>query len=535
MSTLFSRFISKFVSGKASEDRKSSDDDDVDGSEPGSDSSDAANHTSDSGTSASAKATVTDGSKNATTTTTQAEDSGKAPDADGIPDGSDAMTDPASQKDKQWNIYSDPDIVASEQSNRFSQNEVELWDNLVKPYLQKHKPPKPNALVYDVGDLLGDEIIDNFSNATAITAAALNIDNANHAEGDSNHPKITSEEDADDHIKTNNLLANGLLFTSGFFNTALGIKNVLTSGASIYNAKKERNRNKRKQGRYGLAAGFSGIASGVLQSAAAGANIAGSSAGAGLSLAAYTADFATNAINAFGAVSNARHHGKTGALAKRYHSKDKRKNLKLDKNQDKNQRRLIKAQTYAMQQASRFNKEKGEQETTRAMREAFFGAGSSFVGVIAGAIPMLSDYGKGMMGSGIAGLVQMGMKYVGKGVRVKNHLSKEKQNKKRKIEEVDKYLGTKIDKVNDDAKAAHMQELSNNLAKRVALARLGLDVELDENAGIANDVYEKAFDIITIKRARHIYAAQEEKIFRILGLPTDASVLEIAEALGYGD
>ena len=153
MSTLFSRFISKFVSGKASEDRKSSDDDDVDGSEPGSDSSDAANHTSDSGTSASAKATVTDGSKNATTTTTQAEDSGKAPDADGIPDGSDAMTDPASQKDKQWNIYSDPDIVASEQSNRFSQNEVELWDNLVKPYLQKHKPPKPNALVYDVGDL----------------------------------------------------------------------------------------------------------------------------------------------------------------------------------------------------------------------------------------------------------------------------------------------------------------------------------------------------------------------------------------------
>jgi hypothetical protein len=118
-----------------------------------------------------------------------------------------------------------------------------------------------------------------------------------------------------------------------------------------------------------------------------------------------------------------------------------------------------------------------------------------------------------------------------------------------KIDVLNDYLKDKTKKIKDEAKSMALtrneeralgddgRELSDEEAEKIAVMRLGVEVDLDgENAyePLTAEQKDKAFQKLTEKRAKNILnSSKEEKtqMMGALGLEPDATFEEVVEAL----
>lgn len=455
--------------------------------------------------------------------------------------------------------YDSEEVRKGRIRNSRGRQQQKLWRTLVRPYIIKHRrslsEPEEDTGVYEKAAL---ETVDVLSDLGTTAASIMSIENAVHAGKEG----INSESEADGHIMANDVLSNAIYASTGFVSSLAGIYNTGKGLRDVHRARKSKNKSKLLQSSLGAASSFAGLASAGLQTASAGVGLSGDSGTSGyLTIASFAADAIGSAIDTVSTIAKQRHHKHVTDRINIYGGTSAGRTNPADlTSSDRQKKTVAKAKQYSMLQAHKYNSKMASEEKENVFKNIAFGVVPSMLGLANGIVSSTASYQGGMMASGILGLAQMALKNVGKGLRVKNHFSEDKkreENKDKKTE-VDLYLSTKIEGVKADARSSGVVDangriqldadqdddaddggnngqFTDELAKRVALARLGLDVELEENSALPDEIYQKAYNIVTLKRANHIHESGNDRtaMLTALGLPTNASVEEIAEALGY--
>ena len=209
-------------------------------------------------------------------------------------------------------------------------------------------------------------------------------------------------------------------------------------------------------------------------------------------------------------------------------------------------RRTAKAKMFAMKQASDMNTARGRQHTPGVL--GLIGGMSSGIGSLLKGIAKFTGQSQGILG-----YIGMGLGMLGGAIKTFNSLREAKKAvtkpkdglKNNKHSVVDDYLIGKIRKIKEQAAAMLLDRaesrdlgsqgktLSDDEAKRIALLRLGVDVdEHSDNLTDAN--YNEAFKKITEKRAKNILKARDAdktEMLNKLGLDPDATLEDVTSAL----
>ena len=375
--------------------------------------------------------------------------------------------------------------------------------------------------------------------------------------------------------------------TAGLGTVAGGLK----MGANIYRAKKSKNRKTRDVAKYRAAAGALAMGQSITSGLSSGANLgmfgsngrvdgtAGKSIGGAMDILSGTTGFVSNILDYVANKKEKQHHKDTAKDAMKIRDKTKRSanaaldssrnSLKAFKNKDHSQlsgvemndlknarqsRHTAKAQLYAMKQAEMIHNQRAK-ENTKGLLSAI-GGGFGFAGsLLTGASKFMGNAGGlgaalGMVGS-IGSIIGVGLKGLnfGKGT-VKEGMGADKSNLQSvKIDVLNDYLKDKTKKIKDEAKSMALtrneeralgddgRELSDEEAEKIAVMRLGVEVDLDgENAyePLTAEQKDKAFQKLTEKRAKNILnSSKEEKtqMMGALGLEPDATFEEVVAAL----
>lgn len=204
--------------------------------------------------------------------------------------------------------------------------------------------------------------------------------------------------------------------------------------------------------------------------------------------------------------------------------------------QAKQAHKALKAKNHAMQQAKELNAIKSKKSSMGA------------IGSILGSLGSLGEAVSGLTGgafggflgtfSPIAGVFGGLMSMMGQ----QSGENAEKMAEEKKQEYIKQYLEKKRDTVQKEAEeafrghpnASSITTLSDSEKDRIVIARLGVDVEIN-NSGISDEMYLQAFEKRNLKQARGIMASGEKdkaEMLKALHLDSDASVEDVAAALG---
>lgn len=150
----------------------------------------------------------------------------------------------------------------------------------------------------------------------------------------------------------------------------------------------------------------------------------------------------------------------------------------------------------------------------------------------------------GLPGAGVGmglNLLGMAIKYAGKmGGALGKKINKSRHKKKSATERknvINNYIDGKVNKIKEEAKEGRDGKsyiINDNQAKQIAIARLGVDVEID-GSDINDDVKDKAYNKLIEKRAKNIYELSPDDkrdILSSFSLGVNATVEEIMQALG---
>lgn len=208
--------------------------------------------------------------------------------------------------------------------------------------------------------------------------------------------------------------------------------------------------------------------------------------------------------------------------------------LKMKKARDS-----AKARKYSMMYAKR-KADRDHAATGGALAKSSLGLASSGLGFLgSGAGIILGAFGldkaKAWTGFGI-NLASMATKYIGMAIGKHSEKKAEAAKNTQQTEDINKYLEEKVKKIKQEVGEKYNLEtpISDNEAKRIALSRLGVNVE----GGISDEAVEgpalkDGFNRLMIKRAENILGADDkDKMLDALGLEPGATLKEVAEALG---
>ena len=207
-------------------------------------------------------------------------------------------------------------------------------------------------------------------------------------------------------------------------------------------------------------------------------------------------------------------------------------------NADKSNYNALKARKYALEQATDFNKIKRTYVKGIAGGAAsLVGGANNFMKLVA---PTFSKSAVGMLTSSALGAAGFGLgmlqKYGGK-LRDKRNDSKAE---KKKLEITKNYLAKKRAAVKEQVNTAFaenqniegIREVSDNLADRITLGRLGIAVKVTDDE-LSKELLLRGFEKINMKRANNIMNSgdQKDQILEALGLEKDADISDVAAAL----
>ena len=455
-----------------------------------------------------------------------------------------------------------------------------VWQVMVVGYRNRHKesPRTVTGLAEDgdkddadLGRMLGlaSTGFGHASSTLGVVSSALTLDSGIHASKDKNY----NENEPDAYMK-NRSEAGGLLRFCGGASSVFGS---IMGLAGVYNdnsiAKKKGLKNKRRQSRVNAAAGLTGLGASVLSMASAAVGLRGDDpkTAGWLGIASRGLGLVGSLTKTISAGMSAHRHRKVANATNTLNRQDMTQYSDLLNNEDQSikhpsrvsndpkiknkDRATAKARLYAMKQAERYNDAKASQEKSRALREGITGIGADLSGGIGSLFSIFGGKSPaGMIGSGVFGLLGSAFKLggsVANAIGKRNDKKAYKDSKSRMRSEVDDFVNKKLDKIKNEAQSKRNDNPGNTdlsadefdwinnsglIQKKIAIARLGIDLTLDEN-DIDDGVYKQAFNAITMRRAYNILNSNDNErnsMLTALGLPTTTDdVVEIAEALGY--
>ncbi len=220
-----------------------------------------------------------------------------------------------------------------------------------------------------------------------------------------------------------------------------------------------------------------------------------------------------------------------------------KQNLDQDKNNgnwlnyETNKKHLnsLKAQKIAMKHAAKMNSVRADQNLKGIAGTV--GGLASFVGSLTNAIPKFADSGFGKFMKAAGGAITAVTNIAKQHERI-DELSTRKKILEKKKEIINEYIGEKMPKLDNDLAPflrnhPEITNVTNNEKRRIIVARLGADVEI-ENKKLEADDKEKAFKAINHKRALTIMNAEDnvrQQLFSTLRLDDQASIQDVEAAL----
>ena len=213
-------------------------------------------------------------------------------------------------------------------------------------------------------------------------------------------------------------------------------------------------------------------------------------------------------------------------------------------------RKTAKAQRYAMEQAKKFN-------DTRSKSSSFKGAIGAFGGIAGGLGSILTGISKG--GGGLSnefGAIGSMLSMIGGGAKalgavVDKGINKSEENRlhQSKEEVITDYLDGKIERIKEEADQVSLSDLekqairanklslTDNEARTIAIMRLGVAIPEDTSDLSALKHKSELFQKITEKRAKNILMsepAEKKAMLTALGLDEDAALEDVVKALSAG-
>lgn len=415
-----------------------------------------------------------------------------------------------------------------------------LWQYIVKPHYDKHRNDNPRNPLAEDKDNVVEKGFRVALDVGSLTSSVLAVANSGYA----------IDKDLDEKDETGNEITSGsntVASMVGSFRSMMGLMDMGMGLGSLYDGYKRKNKNEKRQAGFKAFSGFTSAAAGALSAAAGFAGLDKADAGTikGLALASSTIGALGSIGNIIGGYSNANQRSRMASAGSSFRiGKDQfdadmtaAGNGKDDAS--RNARRLAKAKAFSMSQAADMNSLKAQQEKSKAHRDLFYnGLGTlcSLAGSYGSAFTDLKT--SGLVG-GILGTAAMTLKYIGKG----RELYKSGKNKKalqgKKDQVIRDYLDNKRPKIKADISAdPHTSgiQVSDNVADRIAVARLGINLDITDPSGLSEDERKELFNRITLRRAKYLTqltGPEKTQMMTALELDVNASVDQVAEVLGY--
>lgn len=208
------------------------------------------------------------------------------------------------------------------------------------------------------------------------------------------------------------------------------------------------------------------------------------------------------------------------------------------------ERNDFKAKKYAMSMARDFNKIKGDQ-----MVKGGFGFATSLLGTAKKGMAFAS---KSFLSSEVGTGLKMGMDAlssvlgkIGEAVEKKSDDKAAKANKDTQLKHIDDYITSRSSKLDvgedvifkgiaeDEKENYGKGELTDNEKARIVIARLGVDVEITDEA-LTDEEKMAAFKLLAMKRAKNILNASpdtKKAMLRSLGLGESATAEDVVASM----